>query len=113
MLLALGWFVLKDKAWLYDTHEAFIGYPRRPVETDVRLYYMIEGGFYIALLFTSIFDTRRSDFWEMTFHHLVTVGLLTFSWTVNFVRVGTLILITHDVSDVSFLISGNLCFFLG
>ena len=101
MLLALGWFVLKDKAWLYNTHECFIGYPRRPVETDVWLYYMIEGGFYIALLFTSIFDTRRSDFWEMTLHHLVTVGLLSFSWTVNFVRVGTLILISHDISDVS------------
>ncbi|KAI6175895.1 TRAM LAG1 CLN8-like proteiny domain containing protein [Aphelenchoides bicaudatus] len=100
MLFALGYYILKDKGWLYDTHKCFVGYPRHQIEPDVWFYYMVECGFYIGLLFCSIFDTRRSDFWEMNLHHLITFSLLSFSWTVNFVRVGTLILISHDISDI-------------
>lgn len=100
MLFATGCYVLKDKSWLFKTHDCFIGYPRHPIDTDIWYYYMIQGGFYICLLLCSVFDARRSDFWEMTVHHIVTIGLISFSWTVNFVRMGTLILISHDVSDI-------------
>jgi ceramide synthetase len=112
-LFGLGCYVLHDKEWLYDIHLVFIGYPRHPIGRDIwwvhstlystslsRWYVMIESGFYISLLVGSAFDVRRSDFWEMFFHHVVTIGLLTFSWTVNFVRGGTLILLSHDISDI-------------
>lgn len=61
---------------------------------------MIEAGFYYSLLFSSIFDVRRNDFWELVLHHLITIGLLSASWTINFVRVGTLVLLSHDLSDI-------------
>jgi hypothetical protein len=99
-LFIFGCIVLYDKSWLYDVRQCWIGYARHPLDTSIWWYYMIETAFYYSLLFTSIFDVRRSDFWQMTLHHVVTIGLLSFSWTVNFVRVGTLILLSHDVSDV-------------
>ena len=68
---------------------------------------MIETGFYYALLIGSVFDVKRSDFWELVFHHVLTIGLLSISWTINFVRVGTLVLISHDISDI-FLEGGKL-----
>jgi ceramide synthetase len=68
---------------------------------------MIQGGFYGSFLFCSIFDVKRKDFWEMLFHHLITMCLISFSWIVNFVRVGTLICIFHDICDV-FLEFGKL-----
>jgi len=39
------------------------------------------------------------DFLEMTVHHLATISLLYFSWMVNFVRIGSFVLIIHDVAD--------------
>lgn len=61
---------------------------------------MIETGFYYSLLISSLFDVRRSDFWQLVFHHIITIGLLSFSWTINFVRVGTLVLLCHDIADI-------------
>ena len=35
----------------------------------------------------------------MFVHHVATISLLSFSWTDNFVRVGTLVLCMHDSVD--------------
>ena len=40
------------------------------------------------------------DFWIQTIHHVVTISLLFFSFSTNFFRVGAVILLIHDVSDV-------------
>lgn len=47
---------------------------------------MIETSFYYSLLLASFFDVRRSDFWQLIVHHVVTIGLLSSSFTINFVR---------------------------
>jgi TLC domain len=49
---------------------------------------------------TQVFDTKRSDFWQHFVHHLVTMALITLSWVTNFVRMGTLVMLIHDISDV-------------
>ncbi|KAJ1369710.1 Ceramide synthase hyl-1, partial [Parelaphostrongylus tenuis] len=61
---------------------------------------MVETSFYYSLMLASFFDVRRSDFWQLMVHHIVTIGLLSISFTINFVRAGTLVLISHDVADV-------------
>ncbi|CAD5218769.1 unnamed protein product [Bursaphelenchus okinawaensis] len=99
-LFAFGVYALHDKSWLYDVRQGFISYPKHEVDTIIYWYYMIECSFYISLLAASPFDAQRSDAWQMFVHHLITIGLIVFSWTVNFVRVGTLVLISHDVSDI-------------
>ena len=35
----------------------------------------------------------------MVLHHLITILLLYFSWATNMVRIGTLVLVVHDVAD--------------
>ena len=35
----------------------------------------------------------------MVVHHVATVMLMYFSWIMNFVRVGTLVLLVHDAAD--------------
>ncbi|CAJ0561595.1 unnamed protein product, partial [Mesorhabditis spiculigera] len=102
-----GIFVLWDKPWLWDVKECWIGYPFHEIPRSVWWYYTLEATFYYSLLLGAFFDVRRSDFWQLIFHHVVTLGLLSASWAINFVRVGTLVLVSHDIADV-FLEGGKL-----
>ena len=36
---------------------------------------------------------------EMVLHHIVTITLIYFSWAVNMVRVGSLVIVVHDIAD--------------
>jgi ceramide synthetase len=60
---------------------------------------MIELAFYWSLVFSQFIDVKRKDFWQMFIHHIATILLLSFSYIVNFVRVGTLVLVVHDCGD--------------
>ena len=60
---------------------------------------MIELAFYWSLLFSQFIDVKRKDFWQMFLHHIATISLLSFSYIVNFVRVGSLVLVVHDCAD--------------
>uniref|UniRef100_A0A3Q1EIX3 Ceramide synthase 2a n=1 Tax=Acanthochromis polyacanthus TaxID=80966 RepID=A0A3Q1EIX3_9TELE len=62
-------------------------------------YYMIELGFYISLLFSVASDVKRKDFKEQIIHHVATISLIGFSWLVNYIRAGTLIMLVHDAAD--------------
>ena len=49
---------------------------------------------------SQFFDIKRKDFWQMFIHHIVTVLLLSFSWTCNFHRIGTMVMVIHDFADI-------------
>ncbi|VFV40009.1 lag1 longevity assurance homolog [Lynx pardinus] len=59
----------------------------------------MELAFYWSLMFSQFIDIKRKDFLIMFMHHLATIGLITFSYINNMVRVGTLVMCLHDVSD--------------
>ncbi|KJH46548.1 Longevity-assurance protein [Dictyocaulus viviparus] len=95
-----GIVVLWNKSWLWDVKQCWIEYPFHSIDDSVWWYYMIETSFYYSLLLASFFDVKRSDFWQLIVHHFITIGLLSTSFAINFVRVGTLVLISHDLGDI-------------
>lgn len=92
-------YILWDKPWLWNTRYCWDGWPKLTVTNEVFILYLVELGFYWSLVFTLLTDHARKDFWEMTVHHIVTILLIYFSWAANFVRIGTLVLLVHDVAD--------------
>ncbi|CAN9506915.1 unnamed protein product [Ophioblennius macclurei] len=95
-----GIIALYDKEWLYDTREVWTGFPKQSMLDSQYWYYILEMSFYGGLLISVAFDVKRKDFREQIIHHLATLVLLSFSWFVNYIRVGTLVMLVHDASDV-------------
>ncbi|KAL5994553.1 Ceramide synthase 1 loh3 [Asimina triloba] len=63
--------------------------------------YMFAAGFYTYSIFALMFwETRRSDFGVSMGHHVATVILILLSYIFRFVRVGSIVLALHDMSDI-------------
>jgi len=108
LMFGYGMAVLWGKPWLWDIRYCWYHYPHHAVEGDVWWYYMIELTFYWSLTFSQFYDVKRKDFVEMFIHHITTILLMGLSWTCNLTRVGTLVLVIHDVADI-LLEAAKLC----
>ncbi|KAK1890815.1 Ceramide synthase 2 [Dissostichus eleginoides] len=95
-----GLIALYDKEWFYDTREVWEGFPKQSMLQSQYWYYILEMSFYGSLLLRVAFDVKRKDFKEQIIHHLATLVLLSFSWCANYIRIGTLVMLIHDASDV-------------
>ncbi|CAB1441446.1 unnamed protein product [Pleuronectes platessa] len=94
-----GLAVLVDKPWFYDLEQMWEDFPKMPLVPSQYWYYNLELGFYLSLLFSVASDIKRKDFKEQIVHHVATILLISFSWLVNYIRAGTLIMLVHDASD--------------
>eukprot|EP00478_Filoreta_tenera_P000369 GABV01000369.1.p1 GENE.GABV01000369.1~~GABV01000369.1.p1 ORF type:complete len:428 (+),score=180.17 GABV01000369.1:135-1286(+) len=103
---SLVWAILNDpNDWISDTKNSFRNFPDHPITPFFRFVYMFEVGLYVHFAMFQFIDTRRQDFWIMFFHHIATLALLMAGWMSFSYRVGTLILVAHDVADVFLEIS--------
>jgi len=91
-------FVPEPVSWVKDTHNYWIGWPLHPLSSTINFYYQIELGCYLHQLFWT--EVKRSDALEMILHHFVTILLITISFLTNYTRIGSNILLIHDISDV-------------
>ncbi|XP_078235386.1 ceramide synthase 4 isoform X1 [Pogona vitticeps] len=94
-----GLAVLYDKPWFWDHRECWVGYPQQPLLPSIFGYYMLQLSFYCSLVLTLPFDIKRKDFHEQVVHHAATLFLISFSYCANYIRIGTLVMIIHDISD--------------
>ena len=77
------------------------GWPEQECGAATKNLYAAELGFYLASIGMLIFwDKRKKDHNVMLAHHVVTSLLLVHSWALHFLRVGLVILLLHDASDV-------------
>ncbi|XP_073348210.1 ceramide synthase 2-like [Pagrus major] len=95
-----GLACLFDRPWFWDRSECWRKYPVQPMERAHYWYYMLELGFYGSLLLRISVDVKRKDFKEQVIHHLATIFLLSFSYCANYIRIGTLVMLLHDSSDI-------------
>ncbi|GAA6104088.1 ceramide synthase 4a [Tachysurus ichikawai] len=94
-----GLAVLIDTAWFWDHREFWRGYPKQPVAKSHYWYYILELSFYWSLLLCISVDVKRKDFKEQIIHHIATISLISFSYCLNYIRIGTVVMLLHDSSD--------------
>jgi len=81
--------------------EGHAGDTQRPVGIALTRFYQVALAYHMSeLAFQVIFEREKPDFAEMFTHHITTCFLLYSSFLANFVRIGTLILFVHYVSDI-------------
>lgn len=83
-----------------------------PVTFSIMGVYMWELGYYLSgMVCHFTIETRRKDFWEMALHHAVTILLIAGSVHMQYERLGLMILLLHDISDI-FLECGKIFTYL-
>uniref|UniRef100_A0A061RHE7 Acyl-CoA-dependent ceramide synthase n=1 Tax=Tetraselmis sp. GSL018 TaxID=582737 RepID=A0A061RHE7_9CHLO len=101
----LGLIVSWNKPWLNDTRYFWRGctdFPcNHPSSRDLRWLYSVSMGFYIySIPSLFLWEIRRKDFLEQIAHHFVTLFLIVYSHYVNFMRVGGMVMLLHDLCDI-------------
>lgn len=76
------------------------GYPFQESHPDLLRFYLTSVGYAFSEVAMLLIDKQLPDFWEMMLHHTIACFLLCFSFLLGYVRIGTLVLLLHDISDV-------------
>ncbi|XP_027699867.1 ceramide synthase 4-like [Vombatus ursinus] len=95
-----GLLIFYNKTWFGQPETVWNGYPKQPLQPAIYWWYLLQLSCYFSLLLTLTLDVKRKDFKEQIIHHFVTITLIFFSYSANFVHIGTLVLLLHDVSDI-------------
>ncbi|KAF8312227.1 longevity assurance proteins LAG1/LAC1 [Clavulina sp. PMI_390] len=112
---SLGIYVMSQlPTWWYRTEHFWIEYPHWQMTPLIKRYYLMQLAYWIQQLIVLILrlEKPRKDFTELVIHHLVTIWLVGWSYSVNLTYIGNAIFLTMDVSDV-FLANAKLLNYLG
>jgi len=100
VLFAYGSYVLLRTEWFWNTNKWLEGYIKTQQFTeDLKVYYVMELSFYMALMITQFSDTKRKDFMQQFVHHIATIILISGSFFIAHFRYGSVIMLVHDASD--------------
>lgn len=84
----------------FNPEKVWQGYPHTPVAGPIKLYYLIQTGFYFHQILILHAEARRKDHYQMLLHHIITIVLMILSFIYNFTRVGCLIIVLMDYCDI-------------
>lgn len=76
------------------------GYPFQAVPPDLRRFYLTAIGYHLSEAAMILMEAQKPDFWEMLLHHTLSCSLVSYSYMLNYVRVGSLVLLLHGATDV-------------
>lgn len=73
----------------------------------MQFYYLFQLGFWMHQLLVVNLEAKRSDYLQMSSHHIITIALIASSYALHYQRVGNAILTVMDPSDI--LLSAAKC----
>ncbi|XP_026545270.1 ceramide synthase 4-like, partial [Notechis scutatus] len=99
IFILMGLAVLYDKPWFWNIRECWVGYPLKPLHLSLYGYYLLQFSLYLTLVISMPFDVKQKDFNMMIVHHVISMLLIGFSYCVNFIPIGSLVMILQDAPD--------------
>ena len=86
---------------------------RLPSRASLHALYLAQTSVYVATTVSHVFvEERHNDFLLMLAHHLVTLALIGLSYWFNTLRLGVVVMLLHDASDIVIDVL-KLCNYLG
>ena len=69
--------------------------------TDLRLMYGLQASFYFYSVYSTLYmDKWKRDSHVMLLHHVVTLTLICFAYSVGYLKIGVIIFVCNDICDV-------------
>ena len=81
-------------------NELWTDWPVMETSGLFKWYYLAQLAFWLQQVFVLHIEDRRKDHYQMFAHHIVTLALITVSYSVHMMRAGTTILVIFDVVDI-------------
>jgi ceramide synthetase len=104
-MTSLELYILSTENWYSDTTLLWIPKPAQQlmdgIRWEVKALYCIQTAIWIVTCLSHrFFEEHHKDYYVMYAHHLATILLILLSYQNNYVRLGTLVLLVHDLSDI-------------
>ena len=80
-------------------------WPDREMDGLFKWYYLVQFAFWLQQIVVVNIEARRKDHWQMFFHHVVTCGLMFWSYAYRQTKVGNVILCIMDSVDMLLSVS--------
>lgn len=107
LISAFGYITLRDKNYFPvelggkgNQDEYFTDYPNQKTSSRIHLYYFMNGGYLLTSVYSFLVAEKLPDFYENLLQHLCAMILVYFSYAQNFLRVGAIIMLCHDVCEL-------------
>ncbi|KAH6628801.1 TLC domain-containing protein [Chaetomium tenue] len=97
----LGLYIYYQSPAYFNLRELWTGWPDRELTGLMKGYMLAQLGFWLQQMVVINIEERRKDHWQMFTHHIVTSVLIYTSYRYGHTRVGNLILVLMDVSDLA------------
>lgn len=87
--------------WLFETKSMYQTYPNFNNPYLYKIFYLGQAAFWTqqACVLVLQLEKPRKDYYELCFHHIVTLLLIWLSYVFHFTKMGLAVYITMDISD--------------
>lgn len=108
MMTSWTYRLLREKPWLPSvlggsghTRNCWTGsLTSQSVTEDIQTLYLVAAGFHLSEVVLHVAGPKHPDFWEMLLHHTLTCFLVSFSYVLNYTRIGSLVMLLHGATDI-------------
>jgi len=97
-------YILSSEEWLQKPWSCFYDFLEFTPKQSLRLFFLLQCAIWICTGFSHRFNAdahMHKDYIPMYVHHLATIGLVAMAYTINASRIGIVVLIVHDASDIA------------